>query len=387
MATLGLKPLVAIQIVIVLALLTLAGVSLYAIQTLSNAAIDMGQGKDVVVDILPPPLYVVEAQLVSHELLLTVSAERAPLLEKLRTLKNDFDQRNQYWEASTLDSQLKRLLLGKQRRQADLFWREVTARFIPAIQAGDMAAAQAVLLEMQGYYAAHRQAVDVTVRVANQYAGDTQNILSRTAQSTKWLVAIVTSLSCLGVVGLAIPTLNRLYRDLRESEERFRAIIDTEPECVKMIGPDGKLKFMNQAGLNMIEADNLNQVQGHSVVEMVTPEYQEAFRNLTKRVLQGESGTLEFEVVGLKGTRRFLETHAASLRESDGEQFSLLGITRDITERKKMQDQLHQQLAELTRWQEVMLGREDRVQELKQEINELLVRLGQPIRYPSQAAS
>ena len=58
---------------------------------------------------------------------------------------------------------------------------------------------------------------------------------------------------------------------------------------------------------------------------------------------------------------------------------------QDITERKLMQEQLHQRLAELTRWQEVMLGREDRVQELKKEINELLVGLGQPIRYPSQA--
>ena len=174
---------------------------------------------------------------------------------------------------------------------------------------------------------------------------------------------------------------------LRESEARFRAIIDTEPECVKMIGSDGKLKFMNRAGLDMIEAENLDQVQGHSVAEMVTPEYREAFRSLTKRVLQGEGGTLEFEIVGLKGTRRFLETHAASLRESDGEQFSLLGITRDITERKKMQDQLRQQLAELTRWQEVMLGREDRVQELKREVNDLLVRLGQPTHYPSQVAS
>jgi len=173
---------------------------------------------------------------------------------------------------------------------------------------------------------------------------------------------------------------------LRESEARFRTIIDTEPECVKMIGPNGKLTFMNRAGLDMIEAENLDQVQGHSVADIVTPEYQEAFRNLTKRVLQGEGGILEFEIIGLKGTRRFLETHAASLREPDGEHFSLLGITRDITEQKKMELQLRQQLAELTRWQEVMLGRENRVQELKREVNDLLIRLGQPIRYPSQAA-
>lgn len=63
------------------------------------------------------------------------------------------------------------------------------------------------------------------------------------------------------------------------------------------------------------------------------------------------------------------------------------GITiyfHDITERKLMEAQHHQRLAELTRWQGVMLGREDRVQELKREVNALLVLLGQPIRYPSQ---
>jgi PAS domain S-box-containing protein len=174
---------------------------------------------------------------------------------------------------------------------------------------------------------------------------------------------------------------------LRESEARFRAIIDSEPECVKIIGPDGKLKFMNQAGLEMIEAASLEQLQGHSVLGIVTPEYKQAFRDLTKQVLQGARAVLEFEIVGLKGTRRLLETHAVALRGSESEPFSLLSITRDITERRKMEDQLHQQLAELLRWQEVMLGREDRVQQLKSEVNNLLGRLGQPLRYPSQAST
>ena len=63
------------------------------------------------------------------------------------------------------------------------------------------------------------------------------------------------------------------------------------------------------------------------------------------------------------------------------------GITiyfQEITERKLLEAQLHQRLEELMRWQEVMLGREDRVQELKREVNDLLVRLGKPIRYSSQ---
>ena len=34
-------------------------------------------------------------------------------------------------------------------------------------------------------------------------------------------------------------------RALRESEERFRAIVETTPECVKLISADGTLLHMN----------------------------------------------------------------------------------------------------------------------------------------------
>ncbi len=55
-------------------------------------------------------------------------------------------------------------------------------------------------------------------------------------------------------------------------------------------------------------------------------------------------------------------------------------------ERKQAEDKIKSQLEELQRWQDVMLGREDRVQELKHEVNELCRRLGETARYPSQEA-
>ncbi|HEY2154697.1 MAG TPA: PAS domain S-box protein [Isosphaeraceae bacterium] len=42
---------------------------------------------------------------------------------------------------------------------------------------------------------------------------------------------------------------------LRQSEARYRAIVEATPECVKLVGPDGTLLQMNAAGLAMIEAD------------------------------------------------------------------------------------------------------------------------------------
>lgn len=213
----GVEPLIVMQIVIVCVLLTLAGVSIFAIQTLSDAADSMGQGKDVVADILPPPLYVIEAQFVSDDVLHASESERAPLLRKLQSLKNDYDLRNQYWEASTLAPELKRSLLGEQRKQADLLWQQITTRFVPAIQAGDRVAAAAAMRDMRGYYGAHRQAVDATVNVAHQHAADTKNVLSWTSMRATWLLVIVAGLSCLAILGLVIPTLNRLYRGVREA--------------------------------------------------------------------------------------------------------------------------------------------------------------------------
>lgn len=129
---------------------------------------------------------------------------------------------------------------------------------------------------------------------------------------------------------------------LRANEERLRTILETEPECVKVLSPGGMLIQMNPAGLRMIEAESLEQVAGKSVLPLVTPEHRDAFRDLTARVLRGESASLQFEIVGLKGTRRWLETHAVPLRDEHQRIIAVLGITRDITEAKRAADAIRQ---------------------------------------------
>jgi hypothetical protein len=54
-----------------------------------------------------------------------------------------------------------------------------------------------------------------------------------------------------------------------------------------------------------------------------------------------------------------------------------------ITERKRTEARLVKQVEELRRWTAATEGREDRVLELKHEVNELLGNAGQPPRYPS----
>jgi PAS domain S-box-containing protein len=127
---------------------------------------------------------------------------------------------------------------------------------------------------------------------------------------------------------------DRTMRRIADSELELKTIVENEPECVKLLTPDGILLRMNRAGLDMIEADTEAQVVGRPIVEVIAPEHQAEFVALNERVRQGGSGVLAYETIGLKGGRRWLETHAVPLRDASGGIVGLLSVTRDISARK-----------------------------------------------------
>jgi PAS domain S-box-containing protein len=132
----------------------------------------------------------------------------------------------------------------------------------------------------------------------------------------------------------------RAEEALRSSENFLQTIIETEPECVKLVASDGALLMMNRAGLAMIEADSLAQVKGQSIYPLVALQHREAFKAHVEAVFKGKQGMLEFDVVGIKGRRLCLESHSVPLRNAQDEIIALLGITRDITEHKKLEEEL-----------------------------------------------
>ena len=147
---------------------------------------------------------------------------------------------------------------------------------------------------------------------------------------------------------------NLLLREqaLASSEQFLKTIIDTEPECIKMLDRDGNLLLMNPAGLAMIEADSFELVKGQCVFSLVTEPYREDFIALTRQAFQGLPGTLEFEAIGLKGRQVWLETHAVPFHNEQGEITALLGVTRDVTEKKRLAAErvaLEQQLQQTQR--------------------------------------
>jgi PAS domain S-box-containing protein len=128
-------------------------------------------------------------------------------------------------------------------------------------------------------------------------------------------------------------------RSLRESEERFRAIVETTPECVKLVTADGTLLHMNSSGLAMVGADSAESVVGKSVYDLIEPNDRERYRAFNEAICRGQKGSLEFAIIGPHGVIRHMETHAAPLLNPDGT-VAHLGVSRDITERKTVHEEL-----------------------------------------------
>lgn len=136
-----------------------------------------------------------------------------------------------------------------------------------------------------------------------------------------------------GGINLLVDITERKLAE-REAHQQFRAIVETTPECVKIVAPDGKLLFMNRSGLEMLAAACPGAIVGKSIYDVIAPEDRARYREFNETVCGGKRGSLQFEVVGLNGERRQMETYAAPLPHTDGT-IVHLAVTHEITERKR----------------------------------------------------
>jgi len=153
-------------------------------------------GKDLVADILPPPLYLVEAYGMANEA--TIHEELIPEnLKLIRELRKSYDDRRGYWASSALPADLKAFLENEVLRTADLFWQDIEGNFAKAGGLHDSKAMHSSLDSLQGKFRAHQTAVGKLVEMTNAYMQVTQD---SAAKKDSFYSAIATSGSVLSVL-------------------------------------------------------------------------------------------------------------------------------------------------------------------------------------------
>ena len=168
----------------------------------------------------------------------------------------------------------------------------------------------------------------------------------------------------------------------------LQTVINTAP--VRIFWKDTSLRYLGCNLLFALDADKSDpdELIGRDDFEMGWAEQAERYRSDDRIIMETGLSRVNYEEPQTTpdGRQIWLRTSKAPLRDSQGGVIGVLGVYDDITEQKEAEKERADQLEELRRWQEVMLGREERILQLKGQINELLARLHEPPRYASAAS-
>ncbi len=148
------------------------------------------QGKDLVADVLPPPEYILESYLVAFQLM--ASEDRGvqdKLVERLQSLKAEYDTRHQFWRAQGLDPDIAEALLTQSHAPAVAFYDTAFTRFIPALRGQDKAGVAAAMAAMAASYDSHLAAINRVVDMTSKRSAAFETESADRARSATALLA------------------------------------------------------------------------------------------------------------------------------------------------------------------------------------------------------
>jgi PAS domain S-box-containing protein len=136
-----------------------------------------------------------------------------------------------------------------------------------------------------------------------------------------------------------ISTRKQAEQALRESEARYRDLFDNASDMVCATDSDGVFLYVNRAWQQAIGLSRA-ELRRRSFLDVVHPESRERYAQVVARALAGETLThVELVLVTAGGAPITVEGNLSSAAQ-DGRPPMLRGIYRDITERKRVEDQL-----------------------------------------------
>jgi PAS domain S-box-containing protein/diguanylate cyclase (GGDEF)-like protein len=140
-----------------------------------------------------------------------------------------------------------------------------------------------------------------------------------------------------------ITELKKAQQSLVESEKRFRALIENSSDGIALLGKDGKIKYMSSSA-EKIMGYTMAEMNTHTRLQSVHPDDYEYVSKLYEKVMTGTSApiTAVYRSKRKDGQYRWFEVVATNLF-SDPSVNAVVINFRDITERKKAEEQLSYQ--------------------------------------------
>jgi methyl-accepting chemotaxis protein len=241
-AKLALLPAVGVAALVIFAAVALSALSQLRIGSPTYQVI--AENNLLLADVLPPPAYLVEADLVAHQMLLAAEDRDVEQLEELVAytagLHEAYDERQAYWTDSTIiDPPTRELVVEKSSRPGYEFLDLIDERYVPALRAGDLDAARALLVgPMRDAYDRHRDAVDEIVTRTGDNAAATEENARRLAADRQRFLAVILALTLGAMVAVCVVIARATTKPLRALRRRLAEIAEGRGDLTTRLDED-----------------------------------------------------------------------------------------------------------------------------------------------------
>jgi two-component system CheB/CheR fusion protein len=221
--------------------------------------------------------------------------------------------------------------------------------------------------------------LDTLVPVEREVRGDGHSYLARVQpyrSQEDHIAGVVLTL-------IDVTERNRVVEALRESEERMRMLLESAKEyAIFTTDRERRVDSWNTGAETMFGYSG-SEILGKSADLLFTPEDRargDPEREMQTAMDKGRAGNERWHA-RKNGSTFFGYGSVMPLRDRSGELRGFLKIMADLTENKRTQEALREQMDELARFNAAAVGRESRMIELKKEVNDLCARNGEKPRY------
>ncbi|WP_255988805.1 methyl-accepting chemotaxis protein [Chitinolyticbacter albus] len=207
--------LVAATLLVMLALGATAYLAIEKVLVNGPTYLDIVETKDLVADILPPPAYIIEANLLVSQLIDSRDpAEQQALQARIARAEQDFNTRIAYWrQQSRLPVSQSSALTEDAAAPAGRFFATYRNALLPALAAADAAAIDAARATLSQAYEAHRAAID---RQVSQAVALQKKLEAQAAQDTGRTLALLIVFLLLAVAALCLASWRVYARIVHE---------------------------------------------------------------------------------------------------------------------------------------------------------------------------
>ncbi|WP_181955337.1 PAS domain-containing sensor histidine kinase [Paracoccus liaowanqingii] len=150
-----------------------------------------------------------------------------------------------------------------------------------------------------------------------------------------------TPLSFPGVL-LDVEERRRTETALRASEEFNRRVLGSSGDCIKVLDLEGRLEFMSEGGMGIMEVDDFDRVRGSFWPDFWDRAEKAKVISAMETAKRGATGRFQGYATTMKGSPRWWDVVVTPINDAAGQPEKILSVTRDITATMEAQTTLRE---------------------------------------------